>query len=107
MASVDQIVDRVSALCPEAGAETVRAILGRAEEGYVENFSAEEIARHVKAITALSAERTAVVLIEREKGGSEPIRCTIVAFDHPFEFSSITGVMAGTGFNIESSDAFT
>jgi hypothetical protein len=35
------------------------------------------------------------------------VDCTVLAFDYPFEFSIITGILAGMGFNIHSGEVFT
>jgi glutamate-ammonia-ligase adenylyltransferase len=56
-------------------------------------------------LAQLSLDKPVATLIEPGEGGA--IECVIAAFDHPFEFSCITGAMAATGYSIESSDAFT
>ncbi len=85
--------------------EIVQSFLERLEDDYYQEFNGKTITRHVQALASLSGENPVAVLLDQDKQGQ--IDCTIVAFDHPFEFSSITGLMAATGFNIESSDAFT
>ncbi|HEY7090478.1 MAG TPA: hypothetical protein VH518_20440, partial [Tepidisphaeraceae bacterium] len=77
----------------------------RLGKDYAQMFPPQIIRQHVRAIAGLSAENPVAVLSRQNRDGS--VECTIAAFDHPFEFSSITGMMAGTGFSIESSDAFT
>ncbi|MGD0766942.1 MAG: hypothetical protein ABSB42_01835 [Tepidisphaeraceae bacterium] len=83
----------------------VAGFLGRVEAEYLETFEPAALARHLKALTKLSAQNPAEVLLESGRDGL--IDCVVLAFDHPFEFSSLTGVMAGTGYSIERSDAFT
>src|SRR5208337_1209035 len=83
----------------------VAAFLGRVEAEYLETFEPAALARHLKALTKLSGQNPAEVLLDSRPDGL--IDCVVLAFDHPFEFSSLTGVMAGTGYSIERSDAFT
>src|SRR5580658_8115633 len=95
------VCSKISTLEPKV----VEGFLARLEDDYFQEFNADTIAGHIEALASLSGETPVSVLLDREKNGL--IRCTIAAFDHPFEFSSITGLMAATGFNIESSDAYT
>ena len=105
MSSDERILQRISALCPQIGQEVVGALLGRLEAEYFQQFEPKTIARHVSALAGLSAERPATVLVDRQRDGL--IHCAVAAFDHPFEFSSITGLLAAAGMQIEACDAFT
>jgi glutamate-ammonia-ligase adenylyltransferase len=114
-----QLLDIVCAKTRGLEPGQVEGFLGRLEGEYFEQFDAATIARHVRALASLSGENPVVVLLDKDndkdndkdkdkdKDKEGVIDCTVVAFDHPFEFSCITGVMAATGFNILSSDAFT
>jgi glutamate-ammonia-ligase adenylyltransferase len=86
-------------------AAVVAGLLRRFEPEYAHAFRPSEIARHLKALVKLSGDSPSAVLLEENPDGI--VECIVLAFDHPFEFSCITGLMAGTGFSIESSDAFT
>jgi glutamate-ammonia-ligase adenylyltransferase len=83
----------------------VEGLLRRFESEYLQTFLPSEIARHIRALVKLSADNPSAVLLDEASDGI--VECVVLAFDHPFEFSCITGVMAGTGYSIESSDAFT
>ncbi|HEX4053207.1 MAG TPA: hypothetical protein VHX86_02985 [Tepidisphaeraceae bacterium] len=100
--------DLIPRVCSHAsGVEPaiVQTFLGRLEADYLAAFDPPAIAAHLLALMKLSDENPVQILLQhRPRGGVE---CVVLAFDHPFEFSSISGVMAGTGFSIESSDAFT
>src|SRR5579863_5319627 len=104
MEPANELVERISTHAKDLDAEIVRAFLGRFEEDYAGAYDAETIASHLSALAKLSADNPVAVITE-EKG--KRIVCTIVAFDHPFEFSSITGMLAATGFSVEGGDAFT
>jgi glutamate-ammonia-ligase adenylyltransferase len=80
-------------------------LVDRLGSEYAQQFPPETIAQHVAAMKKLSAQKPVAVLLDEQSDGL--IDCTIVAFDHPFEFSCITGLMAATGFSIQSSVAFT
>ncbi|MGD0460992.1 MAG: hypothetical protein ABSB74_00745 [Tepidisphaeraceae bacterium] len=100
--------DQVARVCSHASgveAGIVQTFLGRLEPDYLGAFDPPTIATHLLALLKLSDEKPAQILLQRLHRGV--IECVVLAFDHPFEFSSICGVMAGTGFSIESSDAFT
>jgi [glutamine synthetase] adenylyltransferase / [glutamine synthetase]-adenylyl-L-tyrosine phosphorylase len=104
MGTADSISDQVIAQCKSVAPESVRAFLGRIDPEYLSKFDPKTICSHIRALSTLSADEPAAVILQQSRG---LIDCTILAFDHPFEFSSITGLMAGTGFSIESSDAYT
>jgi glutamate-ammonia-ligase adenylyltransferase len=104
MGTANSIADQVIAQCRSVAADSVRAFLGRIDPEYLSKFDPRTIGSHIRALSRLSAEEPATVMFHQSSG---LIDCTILAFDHPFEFSSITGLMAGTGFSIESSDAYT
>ncbi len=63
------------------------------------------IASQLLALMKLSDEKPVQLIFGRRDDGS--IECSVLAFDHLFEFSIICGVMAGTGFSITDSNAFT
>ncbi|HUB24416.1 MAG TPA: hypothetical protein VL992_03225 [Tepidisphaeraceae bacterium] len=72
---------------------------------YFDRFGSAEISGHMAALQTLSEQNPAALILRQSPDGM--IDCTVVAFDHPFEFSLIAGVLAGTGVSIESADAFT
>lgn len=79
-----------------------RARLG---ERYFKIFSEKDLERHLHALANLSPERPVEVLLDPKRDGT--LDCTVLAFDYPGEFSAITGVLAGMGFDILSGDIFT
>jgi [glutamine synthetase] adenylyltransferase / [glutamine synthetase]-adenylyl-L-tyrosine phosphorylase len=102
-----QLVREVSRQKGNLDPKIVGDFLNRMEADYPRSFQPAEIARHLQALSKLSGDNPVQVILDKEAGPDGAIECTVLAFDHPFEFSSITGLMAGTGFSIESSDAFT
>jgi glutamate-ammonia-ligase adenylyltransferase len=79
--------------------------LARLQDRYFKIFSQEDQRRHVASLARLTPQRPVDVLLDRRKDGT--VDCTILAFDYPSEFSVITGILSGMGFNIVSGDAFT
>jgi len=96
--------DTIQSLCPEIALDVVEAHLARLEPAYLERFDASRIAEHLRRLSLLSDQHPVEVLFG-DRGSV--VECTILAFDHPFEFSLITGVLAGLGFRIESGEVFT
>jgi glutamate-ammonia-ligase adenylyltransferase len=99
------LADRIRSNARGLSPDVVRAFLERTDREYLEEFPPPVIARHLVALTKLSANQPAAVLLEKRRDGA--VECAVIAFDHRFEFSCITGIMAGTGFSIDRSDAFT
>lgn len=95
----------VESICRELDPVAVRKLLSRFEDDYFERSDARTIAEHIGTLLSLSAQAPSAVMIHQPSGGV--IDITVLAFDQPFAFSSITGVLAGTGFSIETSDVFT
>ncbi len=91
--------------CAELDPSTLQRHLSRFDEEYVERFDPQQIAEHVKRHRDLSRSNP-VELIVCDLG-EKRATCTVLAFDQPFTLSLITGVLAGTGFSIESGEIFT
>ncbi len=72
---------------------------------YLSAFSTEERTGHTKELEQLSKENPCSVLLKALGGHS--FECTVIAFDYPWEFSLITGILSAMGFNITSGDVFT
>jgi glutamate-ammonia-ligase adenylyltransferase len=102
--AMPNLADLVCSKLPKLNADSVRAVLGRFDADYLDRFPPEQIARHVEALLRLSAETPVQLQVDR---GAEHVDCTVLAFDHPFAFSTITGLLAATGFDVVDSEAFT
>src|SRR5690348_2251662 len=105
MTASPAIADRVAALCMNVDAGVVRSFISRLSDDYLERFDPATIAGHIEGLSRLSKDNPAEVLVEQEAEGQ--ISVAVLAFDHPYEFSLITGMLASSGFAVESSDAFT
>src|SRR5207237_2145513 len=101
MAASPEIAARVVSHCPTTDPAVARSLLARFGDDYLNRFDPQTIAGHVCALAALARENPAELLVRQEAGAR--ISCAVLAFDHPFGFSSITGTLAGSGFAIESS----
>jgi hypothetical protein len=84
----------------------LEAHLERLPESYFNRFSADEVFAHAKGVSGLTPE-SPVHLRVRENSETGGVECTVLAFDTPGVFSLITGLLAATGFSIESGDIFT
>ena len=98
-------VETLQRLCPFVDARLTAEHLARLDPEYVERFSPREIAAHLRGLAILSPRHPVELLIERDRAGMPVV--TVLAFDYPFEFSLITGVLAGAGFSILAGDVFT
>ncbi len=97
--------DAIMSLCADLDAGAVESFLARLGSDYLDCFDPPVIAEHLHALVGLSGDAPVTLILRQSADGRND--CTVVAFDHPFEFSLIAGVLAGTGFGIESSDVFT
>ncbi len=97
--------DAILSLCDCPDQPEAHRLLDRLEADYLERFEPSVIADHMRSLLALRADRPVSLILRPGEAGL--VECTVLAFDHPFEFSIITGLLAGTGFSIESSDVFT
>jgi glutamate-ammonia-ligase adenylyltransferase len=91
--------------CPEVDEELIREYLSRLGEQYFKRFSKRDMFRHLRGISLLSHERPVEVLVEQKRGGL--VDCTVFAFDYPYVFSLITGILAGMGLSVLTGDVFT
>jgi [glutamine synthetase] adenylyltransferase / [glutamine synthetase]-adenylyl-L-tyrosine phosphorylase len=90
---------------PELDEELLKGHLNRLGDEYFRRFSEDHIRRHVQAMTRLSPKNPVELIIDRVR--EDEIDCTVLAFDYPGVFSLITGIFAGTGFNVMSGDVYT
>jgi glutamate-ammonia-ligase adenylyltransferase len=79
--------------------------LTRLGERYFKIFSEEDQQRHLESLSRLTSRHPVQVLLDRRKDGTTD--CTVLAFDYPSEFSIITGILSGMGFDIVSGEVFT
>jgi glutamate-ammonia-ligase adenylyltransferase len=79
--------------------------LTRLGERYFKIFSEEDQHRHLASLSRLTSRHPVQVLLDRRKDGT--VDCTVLAFDYPSEFSIITGILSGMGFDIVSGEVFT
>jgi [glutamine synthetase] adenylyltransferase / [glutamine synthetase]-adenylyl-L-tyrosine phosphorylase len=90
---------------PEIKEELLEAHYNRLNVDYFRRFSEDHIKRHVLAISRLTSKHPVEIIIDRIK--EDEIEITVLAFDYPGELSLITGVLAGSGFNVMSGDVYT
>ena len=100
-------LQQILALCPKLNPGIAQQHLDRLEDAYLQRFELDIIAAHLKGIASLSAHSPVVVMVAKSDRNETAGECTVLAFDYPFEFSLISGVLAGSGFRIESGDVFT
>jgi len=91
-------------LCPDVPPALVHEHLARLSPRYFELFSLDDIARHLRALSHLSPDCPADVLVTEAHG---LLDVTILAFDYPYEFSLITGILASLDFEIHAGEVFT
>ena len=91
--------------CPGIDEKLIREHFSRLDDRYFNNFNDKQICRHLDALSRLSSNHPMEILLEG--GRDKSVDCTVFAFDYPFEFSLITGVLAAMGFSILSGAVFT
>jgi glutamate-ammonia-ligase adenylyltransferase len=92
----------VIACPPKTHHERLLEALG---EEYLRSFPREQQVRHLREMELLSKEEPVRVILDALSEGL--FSCTVIAFDYPWEFSLITGLLSGFGFDILSGDVFT
>ncbi len=90
---------------PDIDENVIKDHLDRLGDIYYKKFTIEEIIAHIRSISRLN--RTSPVQIGIMKTRDDNIECTVTAFDYPSEFSLISGILSGSGFNIVSGDVYT
>ncbi len=97
--------DEYRRACPDVDEALLSEHLSRLNDPYFSAFGKQDLFRHLACLARLSPQNPAEVLVESRRDGS--VDCTVLAFDYPSEFSIITGILAGMGFEIVSGDVFT
>ena len=98
-------LEDIGPLCPDVGEELIREHLERLDEEYFQRFDLKDLVEHLQGLSRLSPTHPVETLVSANLEGT--VECTVLAFDYPFEFSLITGVLASMGFGILSGDIFT
>lgn len=96
---------QIHELCADLPESVIERHLARLPDEVRERFTHQQIADQLRAVTRLSNDNPVEVSVEADDDGH--FTCTVIAFDHPFEFSLIAGSLAGTGFNIEAGWVYT
>lgn len=96
--------ERLTARCPGIDGGLLSNHLERLGDAYYGTFSETEIVRHLEHLAQLRPDHPVEIDVEEQQGR---LVCTVFAFDYPSEFSVITGLLAGSGFEVESGEVFT
>jgi [protein-PII] uridylyltransferase len=99
LAKIEEVCRRVSA---GTNPEGVRTFLDGFPKRYLDTHSPEEIAAHFALSRHLAVTPVQVVLQARERH----FELTVLTYDRPFLFASLTGALAAWGMNILKADAF-
>jgi len=91
-------------LCPDVPPALVHEHLARLSPRYFDVFALDVIAQHLRALARLSPDHPVELIIAESNG---LIDLTILAFDYPYEFSLITGILASLDFVIHAGEVFT
>ena len=87
---------------PEVDERFLSEHLSRLSDRYFKSFTKSDIQQHVTKLYGLSPRKPVEFLAKERRDGSTD--CTVLAFDYPHEFSMITGILAGMGFNVSSGE---
>ena len=102
---MEQRFEKFKRACPDVDERFLHEHLSRLGHRYFSSFGDEDLYTHVTGLSRLSSEQPVQLLLQAKRDGS--VDCTVLAFDYPSEFSIITGILAGMGFNIHSGEVFT
>ncbi|MBU2497800.1 MAG: hypothetical protein KKE57_02760, partial [Proteobacteria bacterium] len=91
--------------CPGVEEAFLTEHLARLSDRYFASFEERDLYRHVTGLARLSPQTPVEVLLDPRRDGS--LDCTVLAFDYPWEFSLLAGILAGMGFSVDSGDVFT
>jgi glutamate-ammonia-ligase adenylyltransferase len=92
-------------LCPDVEEEILRDFLSRMDPEYFSRFDADNIARHIHLIAALTLDHPCELSI-RPLGGDR-VEMIVVAYDYFSEFATICGLLSAFGLNIEEGRIYT
>ncbi len=93
-------VQHIRELCRELTEPIIERHLARLPAELRDRLTDQQIADQLRAVARLSNDNPVEVAIEAVDDGQ--FACTVIAFDHAFEFSLIAGSLSGVGFNIEA-----
>ena len=99
-------LETLQLLCPEIEEAFIRQHLERLETSYFKRFDLPQTGDHLRYLSTLSQASPVAVSFE-DQAENSTIACTVYAFDYPYGFSLITGILAATGFSIRQGEAFT
>jgi glutamate-ammonia-ligase adenylyltransferase len=85
--------------------DQLQHMVDRLGDEHRRSFPPEVAAEHVQRLLRLSRDNPVELILH--DAGDGGVCCTILAFDRPFMFSLITGVLFGTGVTIEAGEVFT
>lgn len=99
------MIKELAAICPNVDPQLINEHCTRMSESYFTVFTKDSICGHLKALSRLTKANPIEFLWETLDNGM--ISCTLCAFDNPFVFSLITGILSSTGFDIHAGEVFT
>jgi len=102
---MNERLDEFRRACPNVDEAFIKEHIGRLGDRYFSSFGDKDLHSHLIGLSQLSSELPVKVQLKVRRDGS--VDCTILAFDYPSEFSIITGILAGMGYNIHSGEVFT
>ncbi len=102
---IKPLIDDLCAAVPELSRPVVSAFLSRLPDAYFTYFDREQWPLHLREMAQLAVDQPVRLRIDSLSEGK--VSVTVMGFDYPFEFSLITGILSGNGFNILSGESFT
>ncbi len=90
---------------PQLDRQTTEHRLAQFTQAYFDQFDHAQIAEHLYQASQLTNDQP--VHVQMTQVDEQTATCTVIAYDHPFEFSMITGCLAARGFSIQCGSVFT
>ncbi|NLF38951.1 glutamate-ammonia-ligase adenylyltransferase [bacterium] len=98
-------LDTLRAALPDVDARLIEQHLALLSDRYFASFDPAAQQEHLAALACLDPANPVELLLRRTADGM--IQCTFLAFDYPYAFSLVTGLLSASGFSISSGDVFT
>lgn len=102
-------LDELSSLCPDCTPELLEELRRSLPPRYFETFSRDWQAQHISILAHLTREEPVGVLIDEpgDEPGDDTVAVTVLGYDYPGEFSIIAGLLAASGFEVNSGHVYT
>lgn len=91
--------------CPQVPDSDIHDFLNQATQRYTAFFSLNDQCQHLVKLSAISATHPFELILRQADQGR--VECTVISFNYPFLFMTLTGILASMGFDVAAGEIFT